>query len=77
MTLLIGTITFICSLTIIFTCQSFISPSDTFIETNTVKLEELRERRKEIAALEPIYCNTITAKNPTKRATISYKVVVI
>ena len=44
---------------------------------NTVKLEELRERRKEIAALEPIYSNTITAKNPTKRATISYKVVVI
>lgn len=45
--------------------------------TNTVKLEELRERRKEIAALEPIYSNTITIKNPTKRATISYKVVVI
>lgn len=46
-------------------------------DTNTVKLKELRERRKEIAALEQIYSNTITAKNPTKRATISYKVVVI
>ena len=55
----------------------FISPPDTFIETNTVKLEELREHRKEIAVLEPIYSNTITAKNPTKRATINYKVVVI
>ena len=45
--------------------------------TNTVKLEELRERRKEIAALEPIYSNTITARNPKMKATISYKVVVI
>lgn len=45
--------------------------------TNIVKFEELRERRKEIAALEPIYSNTITAKNPKKKATISYKVVII
>lgn len=37
--------------------------------TKTIKLEELRERRKEIAALEPIYFNTITAKNPKKKAT--------
>ena len=45
--------------------------------TNTVKLEELRARRKEIAALEPIYSNTIVAKDPKKKATLSYKVVVI
>ena len=45
--------------------------------TNTVKLEELRARRKEIAALEPIYSNTIVAKDPKKRATLNYKVVVI
>ena len=45
--------------------------------TNTVKLEELRARRKEIAVLEPIYSNTIVAKDPKKKATLSYKVVVI
>ena len=45
--------------------------------TNTVKLEELRARRKEIAELEPIYSNTIVAKDPKKRATLNYKVVVI
>ena len=45
--------------------------------TNTVKLEELRARRKEIAELKPIYSNTIVAKDPKKRATLNYKVVVI
>lgn len=45
--------------------------------TNTVKFEVLRECRIEIVSLEPIYSNTFTAKNPTKRATISYKFVII
>ena len=46
-------------------------------DTNTVKLEELRARRKEIAELEQIYSNTIVAKDPKKRAALNYKVVVI
>lgn len=45
--------------------------------TNTVKLEELRERRQEIAKLEPIFQSTIVAKDPRKKATLHYKVVVI
>ena len=45
--------------------------------TNTAKLEKIRNHGKEIAMLEPIYSNTITSKNPIKRATISYKVAVI
>ena len=47
------------------------------VGTNTAKLEELRECRKVIAALEQICSNTITSKNPKKKATIGYKLVVI
>lgn len=41
--------------------------------TNTVELEELREHRKEIAALESIYSNTIATKNPTSEPLLVIK----
>jgi len=49
----------------------------TIDNSKSISLEELRNKRKEVAQFEPIKTGTISMRDPKKLATLTYKVVLI